>query len=205
MFGRYQTLAFIHFPPNLNEILQLLLMCHPLASAGTKSSHVYTRWHPRLGTVREAGPLSAEEASKAGQSGIRSWRLLYHVGTTQHKSVLLQIKHRRPQFSVISYSQLIWNEARRSEGKAFFPHLMHLTAQGFQGDTACAWPSPVAQMIKYLPVNAGDAGSIPGSGRFPGGGNGNPLQYSCLENSMGGGIWQATIHGSQKSWTQLSD
>ena len=82
---------------------------------------------------------------------------------------------------------------------------MHLTAQGFQGDTACAWPSPVAQMIKYLPVNAGDAGSIPGSGRFPGGGNGNPLQYSCLENSKGGGIWQATIHGSQKSWTQLSD
>ena len=76
MFGHYQTLAFIYFPPNLNEILQLLLMCHPLASAGTKSSHVYTRWHPRLGTVTETGPLSAGEASKAGQGGIRSWRLI---------------------------------------------------------------------------------------------------------------------------------
>ena len=61
---------------------------------------------------------------------------------------------------------------------------MHLTAQGFQGDTAWAWPSPIAQMIKNLPVNAGDAGLILGSGRFPGGGNGKPLQYSCLENSM---------------------
>ena len=82
---------------------------------------------------------------------------------------------------------------------------MHLTARGFQGDTECAWPSPIAQMIKNRPVNAGDAGWIPGLGRFPGGGNGNPLQYSCLENSMNGGAWQATIHGLQKSWTQLSN
>ena len=54
-------------------------------------------------------------------------------------------------------------------------------------------------MVKNTPDNAGDVGSIPGLGRSPGGGNGNPLQYSCLENSMDGGIWQATIHGSQKS------
>ena len=48
---------------------------------------------------------------------------------------------------------------------------------------------------------AGDLGSIPGSGRSPGEGNGNPLQYSSLENSMDGGIWQATVHGVTKSWT----
>ena len=46
---------------------------------------------------------------------------------------------------------------------------------------------------------------IPGSGRSPGEGNGNPLQYSCLENPVDGGSWQATVHGVAKSWTQLSD
>ena len=53
--------------------------------------------------------------------------------------------------------------------------------------------------------NAGDPSSIPGLGRSPGEGNGNPLQYSCLENSMDGGAWWATVHGVTKSWTQLSD
>ena len=48
---------------------------------------------------------------------------------------------------------------------------------------------------KESSCNAGDSGSIPGSGRYPGGENGNPLQYSCLENSMDGGAWQVTVHG----------
>ena len=49
--------------------------------------------------------------------------------------------------------------------------------------------------------NAGDPGSIPGLGRSPGGGNGSPLQYSCLENPMDGGAWRATVHGDAKSRT----
>ena len=60
---------------------------------------------------------------------------------------------------------------------------------------------------KNLPAKAGkarDSGSIPGTGRSPGEGNGNPLQYSCLENSMDRGAWWATVHGIAKSWTQLS-
>ena len=64
------------------------------------------------------------------------------------------------------------------------------------------------KVVKNPPANAeatGDAGSIPGSGRSPGVGNGNPLQYSCLENSMDRGVWQATIHGIARSWTQVSD
>ena len=63
-------------------------------------------------------------------------------------------------------------------------------------------------MVNYPPANAGDTrdlGSIPGSGRFPGVGHGNPLQYSCLENSMDRGAWQGTVHRAEKSWTQLSD
>ena len=50
-----------------------------------------------------------------------------------------------------------------------------------------------------------DLGSIPGLGRSPGEGNGNPLQYSCLENPMDGGAWWAIVHRVTKSWTRLSD
>ena len=52
--------------------------------------------------------------------------------------------------------------------------------------------------------NAGDPGLIPGLGSSPGEGNGNPLQYSCLEISMDRGVWRATVHGIAKSWTRLS-
>ena len=62
---------------------------------------------------------------------------------------------------------------------------------------------PGGSGIKYLPASAGDMGSIPGSGRGPGEGNGNPLQYSCLENPMDRGACQATVHGVAKSWTWL--
>ena len=59
-----------------------------------------------------------------------------------------------------------------------------------------------------LPANAGDTGDvglIPDLGRSPGGGNGKALQYSCLENCMDRGDWQAVVHGVTKSWTQLND
>ena len=58
---------------------------------------------------------------------------------------------------------------------------------------------------KESACNIGDPGLIPGLGRPSGIGNGNPLQYSCLENSMDRGAWQATVHGVAKSWTQLND
>ena len=63
-------------------------------------------------------------------------------------------------------------------------------------------------MVKNLPANAGDVrdvGSIPGLGRSPGGGHGNPLQYSCLENPMDRGAWWATVHGVAKSWCCQED
>ena len=56
-------------------------------------------------------------------------------------------------------------------------------------------------MVKNSPANARDAGSIPGSGRSPGGGHGNPLQHSCLEDPMDRGAWWATVHGVAKSQT----
>ena len=54
---------------------------------------------------------------------------------------------------------------------------------------------------KEFACNAGDLGLIPGLGRSPEGGHGNPLQYFCLENPMDRGAWQATVHGVTKSWT----
>ena len=59
-------------------------------------------------------------------------------------------------------------------------------------------------VVKNLPAKAGDIrdmGSIPGSERSPGKGNGNPLQYSCLENPIDRGAWQAAVHGVTKRWT----
>ena len=65
------------------------------------------------------------------------------------------------------------------------------------------WDSLVAQTVKHLPAMW--EAQVPESGRSPGEGNGNPLQYSCLENPMDGGAWWATVHGVAKSRTQLSD
>ena len=62
----------------------------------------------------------------------------------------------------------------------------------------------VAQMVKASAYNVGDLGSIPGLGRSTGEGNSNPLQYSCLENPMDRGAWQATVHGVAKSRMRLS-
>ena len=66
--------------------------------------------------------------------------------------------------------------------------------------------SQMALVVKNPPANAGDtrdAGSIPGLGRSPVGGDGNPLQYSCLENPMNRRAWPVTVHKVAKSWTQL--
>ena len=68
------------------------------------------------------------------------------------------------------------------------------------------WGFSGGAMVKNLPATAGnlrDEGLIPGSGKSPGGGHSNPLQYSCLENSMDREALWATIHGVTKNWTQL--
>ena len=88
--------------------------------------------------------------------------------------------------------------------------------------TRCAGFRHVSSGLPYFPVminfestwgsdgeesarNAEDLGSIPGLGRSPGGGHGNPLLYSCLENPMDKGAWRATVRGIAKSWTRLRD
>ena len=64
---------------------------------------------------------------------------------------------------------------------------------------------PGGSVVRNLPTNAKDAGSIPECGTFPGGGTSSPLEYSCLGNPMDRGAWQATVYGVAKSRTRLSD
>ena len=81
--------------------------------------------------------------------------------------------------------------------KVFFVCLFVCLFEYFKG-------FPGGTVVKNLPANAGDAryaGSIPRLGRSSGVGNGNPLQYSCLESSMDRGAWQANVRGVKKSWT----
>ena len=66
------------------------------------------------------------------------------------------------------------------------------------------WASRVAQLVKNLPVMQETRGSVPGSGRSPGEGHGNPLQYSFLENPMDIGPWRAPVHEITESWTRLN-
>ena len=86
--------------------------------------------------------------------------------------------------------------SRASSWPRDWTHVSYITGFGrwFPGGSDC----------KECAWNAGDPGSIPGLGRYPGEGDGHPLQYSCLENSMDRGAWQSTVHGVTKSWTQLS-
>ena len=100
-------------------------------------------------------------------------------------------------------------------GEQLLPRLGQL-GQGSRGESSgskdCIIPvlsewraSLVAQMVKNLPVSAEDPGSVSRLGRSPREGNGYPLQYSCLENPMDRGAWQAIVYGVAKSWSQLSD
>ena len=84
-----------------------------------------------------------------------------------------------------------WLNCKRSYKVAYYLSLL----LGFPGSSDSKEPA----------CNVEDPGLIPGSGRPPGEGNGNPLQYSCLENPMDRGAWWATVHGVAKSWAQLSD
>ena len=85
---------------------------------------------------------------------------------------------------------------------------MHKNLGSYTGFGLCYRASQASQVVlvvKKPPATAGDAGdvgSIPGLGRFPGVGNGNLLQYSCLENSMDRGTWSAIVHGVAKRWTR---
>ena len=93
-----------------------------------------------------------------------------------------------------------WRETgEKSAGEVFWPDLLTFLQITRNQD------SLMAQTVKSLPAMWETWGRSLGSGRSPGGGSGNALQYACLENPMDGGAWQATVHGVSKSQTRLSD
>ena len=89
----------------------------------------------------------------------------------------------------------------------YYTHFIDKKTEIQQGEIICPrlqykwWGFPGDSDGKESACNVGDPGSIPGLGRSPGEGSDNPLQYSCLENSMDRGAWQATVHGVTKSRT----
>ena len=90
---------------------------------------------------------------------------------------------------------LVWDSTRSTKDKEGL-------ASGYLPiSTELVLASQVALVVKNLPANAGDAGLIPGSGRSPGGGQGNPFQYSCLENPLVKAAWQAIVHRAAQSQT----
>ena len=82
-----------------------------------------------------------------------------------------------------------------SKSSGILPHGLNYLMVGF----------PVGSVVKNSPIDAGDVGSVPGKGRSPGEENGNPLQFSHLENPKDRGTWQVTVHGVMKHWSQLSN
>ena len=75
--------------------------------------------------------------------------------------------------------------------------------KGHGASSVASHPRLTSESTGYAGDNARDRGSVPGTGRSPGGGHGNPLQYSCLENPMDRGAWQATVYMATKSRKQL--
>ena len=102
---------------------------------------------------------------------------------------------------------MVWRNTRKDIRKLNVPYFTSccLGTTSLKDKWSSQTSVPGDSDDKKSTCNAGDLGSIPGSGRSPGEGNGNPLLYSCLENPMIRGAGRATVHGVAKSRTQLSD
>ena len=115
-------------------------------------------------------------------------------------------KKLRKKTDNLSSTFYLWHSPEQQQELNNYPVTGFLTDKGRCAVISMGFPGDC--MVKHLPAQARDAkdvGSIPASGRAPGRGNGNPLQYSCLENPVDRGAWWATVRGVARSWTRLSD
>ena len=114
-----------------------------------------------------------------------------------------------PSFTFLHVLIVFFREVIMGISEKFFAseavHRLH-KFESFHNTLRIPWDCSGGSGSKETACSAGDLGSIPGLGRFPGGGgDGNPLQYSCLEDLMDRGAWPTTVHEVAKSQTQLSD
>ena len=119
-----------------------------------------------------------------------------------------------PQWPSLTYAEISLNQRSPGSNICHSPWVQHChppSQVNFFSKSYCITHThthththPGGLVVRNLPANVGDIGLIAGSGRSPGEGNGNPLQYSCLGNPMSRRAWQATME-SQKSWTQLNE
>ena len=116
-------------------------------------------------------------------------------GTKLHTHVVWLPKRFLHHLYPNSIHTLALHQGNMRQGRSILTYQSCHLAQDFPGGS----------VVKNLPANAGDSGLTLGSGRSPGGGHGNPLQYFCLENPMDREAWRATVFVVTKSWTQLSN
>ena len=130
------------------------------------------------------------KGSKGRRSGFSGFYHFFYILIKKHPSYLFYTHGFRIRFYLTKQSH---------------KQLSKKTNRKLRTQDVC-WASQVVLVVKNLPANAGDKrdpGSIPGRGKSPGGGHGNPLQYACLEHPMDRGTWRATAHGVAKSRTWL--
>ena len=151
------------------------------------------------GQIRFSARLPGPSWSWAGQSGLQGavWGKLPHHGKQRFIPIQGPGILRPSAVCVVPCSVDV------TRIRPLQPSLRSLYIKGLL-IAQVTWASWVAQGVKNPPAKEGDVCSIPGSGRSPGGGNGNPPQYSCLENSLDGGAWRSTVLQLRKSRTQLS-
>ena len=157
--------------------------CPPFRGVSEVSAQLQSQTEPRAELSKAGQPLFA---STLGGFSCWSWQL--PLCFQSRKEVFYcQTGACSPAVPTRSYSQLKVSE--------FLKYLSPMLRRGFPSDSDG----------KESTCNTGDRGSIPRSGRSPGGGNGNPLHYSCLGNLMDRGAWWTTVHGVTKSQTRLSN
>ena len=150
---------------------------------------------------------------KSRQSIQSTWHNAWHIVSVQKLLATIIIK---PRASWIKWRFLLvsWNcwetkwlrTAGKNAKEQLTDNFMTFQSYWWKIKGLSSWEGfPGGSAVENLPASAGDVGSIPGSGRSPGEGNGNPLQYSCLGNPMDRGTWWTTVHGVTISWTWLSN
>ena len=156
----------------------------------------------RPGVLQSMGSPRVKHDSETKLNWISFCYTLHEISNSQHnkQGQYWDADYKWDALTCRSKKQrILWTKYQISTIMMSTPFLVEIS-----GSESIVSGFPGCLVVKNLPASAGDASLISGSERSPGGGNGNPLQYSCLENPMDRGAWQATVQRVTKSWTWLS-